>query len=93
MNERMQRYVCAHCEARPPRGDYMVHDAVWAKAGMRRGFLCLGCLEKRLVAAGHGPLQLDNFTRAPCNAGLFFGYAMATRVAATAIRRRRGVVA
>jgi hypothetical protein len=80
----MKRYVCAHCAARPPRGDYMVRDAVWVKAGMKpRGFLCLGCLEKRLVAAGHRPLQLDDFTHAPCNAGLFFGHAMATRSAAT----------
>jgi hypothetical protein len=83
VNERMQRYVCAHCKARPPRGDYMVYDAVWAKAGMSpRGFLCLGCLEKRLVAAGHGPLQLYNFTNAPCNAGVYFGYAMASHAAA-----------
>jgi hypothetical protein len=27
----MSRYVCDHCAARPPRGDYMVHDAVWAE--------------------------------------------------------------
>jgi hypothetical protein len=27
---------------------YMVLDAVWKKAGMRAGFLCIGCLEKRL---------------------------------------------
>ena len=80
----MQRYVCAHCEVRPPRGDYMVHAEVWAKAGMqRRGFLCLGCLETRLVVAGHGPLQLEDFTNAPCNASLYFGYGMATRAAAT----------
>jgi hypothetical protein len=30
----------------------MVHDQVWAKAGMtkgeRGGYLCIGCLEKRL---------------------------------------------
>lgn len=89
-NARMQRYVCAHCEARPPRGDYMVHAEVWAKAKMpQRGFLCLVCLEKRLIAAGHGPLQLNDFTRAPCNAGIVFGYAMAKRV--TNATRKRGV--
>lgn len=77
----MDRYVCAQCEARPPRGDYMVHDTVWAKAGMpRRGFLCLKCLDERLIAAGHGSLSLTNFTDAPCNAALRFGYALAARV-------------
>ena len=92
IKERMQCYICAHCGARPPRGDYMVHAAVWAKAKMpSRGFLCLGCLETRLIAAGHGPLQLDDFTHAPCNAGLYFGYAMATRVATPSTRRKRGV--
>jgi hypothetical protein len=74
------RYVCAHCDARPPRGDYMVNDVVWANAGMpRRGFLCLSCLETRLVAAGHRPLQLDDFTHVPCNAGIYFGAALAAR--------------
>jgi len=71
------RYVCDHCGARPPRGDYMVHDTVWANASMqRRGFLCLPCLETRLVAAGHRPLELDDFTHVPCNAGIFFGAAL-----------------
>lgn len=74
------RYVCDHCGARPPRGDYMVRDGIWANAGMQqRGFLCLGCLEKRLIAAGHGPLQLDDFIDAPCNAGIRFGYTLARR--------------
>ena len=30
---------------------YMVHDEVWAQAGMpptRSGYLCIGCLERRL---------------------------------------------
>jgi hypothetical protein len=27
---------------------YMVHDELWAKAGMKNGFLCVGCLEQRL---------------------------------------------
>src|SRR5215813_2211105 len=27
---------------------YMVHDALWRKAKMRSGFLCIGCLERRL---------------------------------------------
>ena len=67
----------------------MVHDAVWANAGMqRRGFLCLSCLEDRLLAAGHGRLNLDDFTSAPCNASLCFGYALAAR-SNPAIRRWR----
>jgi hypothetical protein len=27
---------------------YMVHDSVWLAAGMKRGMLCIGCLELRL---------------------------------------------
>ena len=27
---------------------YMVHDYLWAHAGMTDGFLCIGCLERRL---------------------------------------------
>ncbi len=74
------RYVCAACTLRPPRGDYMVHSAVWTKAGMPyRGFLCLQCLDERLVACGHGPLELADFTDAPCNAALRFGFVMARR--------------
>lgn len=74
----LDRYFCHACGARPPRGDYMVRAAIWQRAGMpRRGFLCLTCLDDRLVAAGHGHLKLADFTRAPCNAALRFGYAMA----------------
>lgn len=80
VKENVIRYVCEDCQERPPRGDYMVHDTVWANAGMqRRGFLCLNCLEARLLTAGHGRLKLDDFTSAPCNASLRFGYAVARR--------------
>jgi hypothetical protein len=27
---------------------YMVHSEVWTLAGMKKGFLCIGCLEKRI---------------------------------------------
>jgi hypothetical protein len=27
---------------------YMVHAHIWAQAGMTDGFLCIGCLERRL---------------------------------------------
>lgn len=74
----LDRYFCHDCAARPPRGDYMVHAAIWQRAGMpRRGFLCLTCLDDRLVAAGHGHLKLTDFTATPCNAALRFGYDLA----------------
>lgn len=48
--------LCEDCgqevaPGRPGHGDwewYMVHDDVWAQAGMDDGFLCIGCLEQRL---------------------------------------------
>jgi hypothetical protein len=48
--------LCEDCgqevtPGRPGNGDwewYMVHNDVWAKAGMQDGFLCIGCLEQRL---------------------------------------------
>jgi hypothetical protein len=57
---RYQRAACADCGIRTTpqtrRGKvrdgswewYMVHDHVWAQAGMTDGFLCIGCLERRL---------------------------------------------
>jgi hypothetical protein len=47
----------------------MVRDAVWSAAGMkvecldRSGFLCVGCLEKRLGRT----LKPKDFTSAPIN--------------------------
>ena len=26
----------------------MVHDTIWSRAGMKDGFLCIGCLEARI---------------------------------------------
>lgn len=62
MSEYPSPSLCADCGVNTtPRGPdwewYMVHDQVWADAGMKtgdenhsgRGFLCIGCLEKRLV--------------------------------------------
>lgn len=48
--------LCEDCHqevtpGRPGKGNwefYMVHNAVWAQAGMTAGFLCIGCLEQRL---------------------------------------------
>jgi len=45
---------------------YMVHDEVWAAAGMaprRGGFLCIGCLEHRIGRQ----LHRGDFTRVPVN--------------------------
>jgi hypothetical protein len=47
--------VCADCgvdtspvEMGPRAETFMVHDEVWAAAGMSTGRLCVGCLEDRL---------------------------------------------
>jgi hypothetical protein len=43
---------------------YMVHDAVWAEAGMGpHGFLCISCLERRLGR----PLTGRDLIDAGCN--------------------------
>jgi hypothetical protein len=42
---------------------YMVHNSVWAAAGMRDGFLCIGCLETRLGRE----LNRDDFPDMPIN--------------------------
>jgi hypothetical protein len=42
---------------------YMVHNEVWERAGMKRGFLCIGCLEKRIGRR----LRSADFTDAPVN--------------------------
>lgn len=47
----------------------MVEDEVWLEAGMKHprregdGFLCIGCLEKRLGRT----LRARDFIHAPCN--------------------------
>lgn len=41
----------------------MVHDWIWKAAGNIQGFLCIGCLEKRL---GYY-LSPNDFTDAPIN--------------------------
>lgn len=41
----------------------MVRDRVWARAGAGRGYLCIGCLERRLGR----PLTCRDFTDAPIN--------------------------
>lgn len=46
-----------------PTEYYTVHDAVWAAAGMGDGYLCIGCLERRLGRT----LHRADFTSAPVN--------------------------
>jgi hypothetical protein len=40
--------ACCDCDTTDRTECYMVHDHLWAAAGMRQGFLCIGCLETRL---------------------------------------------
>jgi hypothetical protein len=42
---------------------YVVHNSVWAAAGQSKGFLCIGCLEKRLGRK----LKPRDFTDIPAN--------------------------
>jgi hypothetical protein len=42
---------------------YMVRDAVWTEARAADGYLCIGCLERRLGR----PLTSEDFSTAPVN--------------------------
>jgi hypothetical protein len=42
---------------------YMVHNSLWRRARGGKGFLCIGCLERRLKR----PLRKRDFTKAPIN--------------------------
>ena len=47
------KHVCADCgtDTTPHYGGweyYMVHNTIWSRAGMKDGFLCIGCLEARI---------------------------------------------
>lgn len=71
-------------------GTYMVDDRVWLQAfpdyakvmserlqadGRSHTYLCFGCLERRLGR----PLTIDDFTDAPCNTTVRFGFTMAQK--------------
>lgn len=60
------RHFCAECGAKEGLQGYMVHDEVWAQAGMEDGFLHLACLEKRI---GRN-LEGDDFPDYPINEGI-----------------------
>lgn len=54
-DRRLNRQIapCHDCglDTCPPSGTsewYMVNDDVWASAGIREGYLCIGCIETRL---------------------------------------------
>jgi hypothetical protein len=63
------RFVCLDCSGDTGLMDeyYMVHDHLWAAAGLRGndGMLCIGCLEGRLERL----LEPKDFTDAPVNHG------------------------
>ena len=56
---------CVDCHASIRDEFYMVHDSVWRKARMGEfaGFLCVGCLEKRIGRR----LRPADFTDCPMN--------------------------
>ena len=68
-NRRKARFAirpCADCHADTFGEYYMVHDELWAAAGMERlgGRLCIGCLETRLgrqlTAADFTPVEVND---------------------------------
>src|SRR2546430_1806617 len=54
-----------HTRSLGSRAFYMIHDRLWERAGMapKGGYLCIGCLEKRLGRR----LRPADFTAAPLN--------------------------
>lgn len=65
---RSRRAFCQDCEMDRPEG-YMVHNRVWAEAGLETGICCLACLKERLGR----DLVLADFTHAPINDLIFLG--------------------
>lgn len=62
-----ERDLCVDCGVNTIEGNeyFMVTDALWKRAGMRRhgGFLCIGCLETRIGRQ----LTSRDFTECPLN--------------------------
>lgn len=65
-------FNCIDCGFNTMTEYYMVHNALWAEAGMKPdgGMLCIGCLEDRLGRT----LTMNDFTDAPVNHGYAEGY-------------------
>ncbi|MDT0270551.1 hypothetical protein RM844_30190 [Streptomyces sp. DSM 44915] len=63
--ESREKGWCVDCRTSVDDEFFMVHDSVWAKARMKDlgGFLCIGCLEKRLSRR----LRPADFTDCPMN--------------------------
>lgn len=62
---------CLACRA-PSYDNYMVHDDLWLSVFPARGFAHLACLEKRVGRQ----LRIEDFTLAPVNHAIMFGYLM-----------------
>ncbi|SOD63658.1 hypothetical protein SAMN06297387_11211 [Streptomyces zhaozhouensis] len=63
--ESREKGWCVDCHSSIKDEFFMVHDPVWAKARMENygGFLCVGCLEKRIGRR----LRRGDFTDCPMN--------------------------
>ena len=68
------RHHCTHCGGSDME-KFMVRDSVWQAANMADGFLHLRCLEHRLGRK----LVVGDFTDAPINNELKFGYELGRR--------------
>lgn len=65
---------CIDCGTSPSGMDYMVHDTLWASAGLNKKNLCCEeCLSRRLGRS----LTIADYTQTLCNQQIFRGYQMA----------------
>ena len=62
---------------------YRVHDSIWRKARMTDGFLCIGCLERRLGRK----LNPRDFTADSINIQSLFDFATTARLRDRLIRQ------
>ena len=71
-------FFCNDCRRLDPV-PYMVHDAVWAEAGLPKWnmFVCPACLEQKLGR----PLRLEDFTNCELNDAIFLGAKLALEAA------------
>jgi hypothetical protein len=69
----VRSWECCHCGEPPGQDFYMVHDEVWEQAEVPEyAQLHLTCLEERIGR----PLVIDDFTDAPVNRLVHFGYSL-----------------
>lgn len=64
-NNDIKNFECKDCHVNTLENNeyYMVHDKIWIKAKMKKGMLCIGCIEKRLKRK----LTTNDFTEYPIN--------------------------